>query len=88
MNQNATSIDSIKILPGRIAAGRIRCLPAPGAAIPLARPVRSHHMAPSAEPRTWLALASASHRAAEFWEILNFLVLWLSGLFAIGCCLF
>jgi hypothetical protein len=87
MNQNATSIDAIEILPGRIARGRIRCLPAPGAAIALARPVRSHRLAPAAEPRAWLALAAANHRTAEFWETLNFLVLWVSGLVAIGCCL-
>jgi len=84
MNAKANSIE---ILPTGIATRRIQRVRGPVAAITIAHAVRSKEIAPSAEPRLWLALRSSHHRGGEFWEALSYLVLWLCGLIAISFCL-
>ena len=78
--------NSIGIVPAMILAGRIQATDEAVASVALARAGRSEAAGPSAEPRLWLALRSAEHRAGEYWETLSYLAIWLCGLIGVGLC--
>jgi hypothetical protein len=78
--------DSIEIVQAMILVARIQGVDEAVASAALARADRSKDAGPSAEPRFWLALRSAEHRAGEYWETLSYVAIWLCGLVGVGLC--
>jgi hypothetical protein len=80
--------NTFEVVPGMIAAGRIRRLDESIATVAFARAVLPEDAATSAGPDLFLACRSAGHQAGDFWETLSYVVIWLCGLIGIGLCVF
>ena len=78
--------NSIEIVAAAILAKRIQDVDERVASFAFARAVSSAEVAPSTEPRLWLALRLADHRAGDYWETLSYVAIWLCGWIGIGLC--
>ena len=78
--------DSLGIVSRLIGEGPIGGLDQSIAPVPPSRAVLCEALVPSPKPPLWLELSSAEHRAAEFWETLSYVAIWLCGLSSIGVC--
>jgi hypothetical protein len=74
------------LLPDLIPADRTQSVAA--RALPVVRlsVLRAGRLAVPAAPGGWLAVGSAKVRAAEFWELLSYLAIWLCGWITVALC--